>query len=64
MTPEEIARAERNDPISDFNLMKLTEELSETLDNNLYPFVDLDLQKRVTPNNDPNVTVADEAPNR
>lgn len=63
-TPEAAAQAEKDDPISDLNLMKLTEELFEAQDKNLYPLMELNLQKRVTPNSNPNEKVPDEAPDR
>lgn len=46
--------------ISDENLMKFTEELFDKVDKNLYQYVELNLQKRVTNSNQE--TVPDEAP--
>lgn len=44
--------------------MKLTEELFDAQDKNLYQDLEVNLQKRVTPSSNSNDKVPDEAPER
>lgn len=63
-TSDATAQSKIDDPISDINIMKLTEELFNAQNLNLFSYTHLNLQKRVIFNKSSSEVVLDEAPNR